>query len=141
MIIMGVDLGYARTGLSICDREERMAVPLHVVHERNETLLVQKLSDAAHERKAEEIVVGLPINMDGTEGESAAHAREIAEKLAVVSMLPVAFMDERGTTVTAHNLLNDTNKRGKKRKAAVDAVAATIILQDYLNYRRNKSME
>ena len=74
--------------------------------------------------------------MDGTEGESAKNAREIGALLEEAAGLPVAFVDERGTTVTAHGYLNETNTRGKRRKAVVDAVAATVILQNYLDYRR-----
>ena len=74
--------------------------------------------------------------MDGTEGESAQNAREVGALLKAATGLPVEFVDERGTTVTAHGYLNDTNTRGKRRKAVVDAVAATVILQNYLDYRR-----
>lgn len=131
-------MGQARTGLSICDPGELLAVPLCVITERREEALIQKISDAAVENRAEEIVVGLPRNMDGSEGESALHAREVAKRLELAAGLPVFFIDERGTTITAHSYMNDTNTRGKKRKANVDAVAATIILQDYLNYRKNQ---
>ena len=96
------------------------------------------ISAKAAELKAELLVVGLPKNMDGSEGESARNAREFAQQLEEVSGLPVRLSDERGTTLTAHNYLNATDTRGKKRKAVVDAVAATIILQDYLDFRRNQ---
>lgn len=127
-----------RTGLAICDKEERLAVPLEVLIERKEDALLEKILCKAKETKAEMIVMGLPINMDGTEGESALHVREVAELLKVQGALQVDLMDERGTTMTAHEYLNTTNVRGKKRKAKIDAVAATIILQDYLDFRRNK---
>ena len=84
------------------------------------------------------LVVGLPLNMDGSAGESAQNALAVADRLREVTGLPVEMKDERGTTVSAHNYLNTTDTRGKKRKAVVDAVAATIILQDYLDYRRNQ---
>lgn len=77
--------------------------------------------------KAEIVVVGLPKNMDGSEGESAQNARAFAERLHNETGLQVDLQDERGTTITAHNFLNDTNTRGKKRKNVVDEVAATII--------------
>ena len=77
-------------------------------------------------------------NMDGSEGESAQSARAFAEQLRALIDVPVHMQDERGTTITAHGYLNDTDTRGKKRKAVVDAVAATIILEDYLMYRRNR---
>ena len=75
--------------------------------------------------------------MDGSEGESAQNAREFAQKLAELSGVETVMQDERGTTVTAHGFLNETNTRGKKRKSVVDEVAATIILQDFLDKRKN----
>ncbi len=137
MIILGVDLGKARTGLAICDKDEIIATPLGIIEEKNRERLVASIIAKAAENRVEQMVIGLPRNMDGTEGESARNAREIGEKLAEESGLHVEFMDERGTTVSAHNFLNETNTRGKKRKAVVDAVAAVIILQNYLDYRRN----
>lgn len=136
MIILGVDLGSARTGVAVCDKTELLATPLEVIQERDRTRLAERLTALAAERKAEAFVLGLPRNMDGSEGGSAAAAREFGAALAEMSGLPVEFSDERGTTLTAHNLLNDVNARGKRRKAAVDAVAATLILQNYLDMRR-----
>ncbi|MCI8921611.1 MAG: Holliday junction resolvase RuvX [Acutalibacter sp.] len=137
MIIVAVDLGQARTGLAVCDRGEVLASPLAVIQERDRARLVERIAAAARERGAQRLVVGLPRNMDGSEGESAQKARETGAMLAEASGLPVDFCDERGTTITAHNYLNATNTRGKKRKAVVDAVAATVILEDYLQSRRN----
>lgn len=137
MIILGVDLGKARTGVAVCDKNETLASPVEVVHEHNRERLLQRVASLAAERGAERIVVGLPRNMDGSEGESAQNARAFGEALQALSGLPVDFSDERGTTITAHSFLNETNTRGKRRKATVDAVAATIILQDYLDFRRN----
>ena len=82
------------------------------------------------------MVVGLPRNMDGSEGESAQRARAIAEKLVELTGLPYHMQDERGTTITAHAYLSSGSVYGKKRKQKVDAVAASIILQDYLDSRR-----
>lgn len=138
MIIMAVDLGKARTGLALCDRGEVLASPLAVVQERDRGRLIEKICAAAKEAGAQQLVVGLPRNMDGTEGASAQSAREAAALLEGAAGLPVDLWDERGTTITAHNYLNDTNTRGKKRKAVVDAVAATVILEDYLRARRAK---
>ena len=136
MIILGIDLGKVRTGVAICDRGELLASPLTVVNEHNRERLIEAVSSLARERGAELLAVGLPRNMDGTEGESAQNAREVGSLLKQSTGLPVEFVDERGTTVTAHGHLNDTNTRGKRRKAVVDAVAATVILQNYLDYRR-----
>ena len=138
MVILGVDLGKARTGVAVCDKSELLASPVEVVNEHNRERLLERVAQLAKARRAEQIVVGLPRNMDGSEGESAQNARAFGAELAEKTGLPVVFSDERGTTITAHGFLNETNTRGKRRKATVDAVAATIILQDYLDYRRNR---
>lgn len=136
MIILGVDLGKARTGIAICDSGELLASPLTVLHEHNQERLVVGIASLAKEHRAQCLAVGLPRNMDGSEGESAQNAREVGALLQEAAGIPVEFVDERGTTVTAHGYLNETNTRGKRRKAVVDAVAATVILQNYLDYRR-----
>lgn len=139
MIIMGVDLGHARTGLSLCDELEMLASPLCVVEERSPKLLLQKVADAAKGHRAQLIVVGLPRNMDGSEGESAQYARDFAQKLKEASGIPVDMRDERGTTISAYSFLNSTYTQHKKnRRKIIDSVAATIILQDYLDARRLK---
>ncbi|WP_038325879.1 Holliday junction resolvase RuvX [Caproiciproducens sp. R1] len=138
MKILAVDLGRARTGLAVCDESELLASPAGVINEHNMERLAQTIAAQAAERAVGTIVVGLPRNMDGSEGESAQNARAFAEALRALVNVPVEMRDERGTTITAHGYLNDTDTRGKKRKAVVDAVAATIILQDYLDYRRNQ---
>lgn len=137
MRILAVDLGKARTGLAVCDEGERLASPAGVIQEYNREKLAHTVAEKAAEYGVKEIVVGLPRNMDGSEGESAQGARAFAEQLRNMVRLPVVMQDERGTTITAHGYLNDTDTRGKKRKAVVDAVAATIILEDYLMRRRN----
>ena len=137
MVIMAVDLGKARTGIALCDKTELLASPLTQINEYNREKLLDKISDLAKEKRAELLVVGLPKNMDGSEGESARNARNFADELAEKTGLPVEMQDERGTTSTAHNYLNATDTRGKKRKSVVDAVAATIILEDYLNRKHN----
>ncbi|MBE6758463.1 MAG: Holliday junction resolvase RuvX [Ruminococcaceae bacterium] len=137
MIIMSVDLGKARTGIAICDRSEIMATPLTVIEEWNRDRLLEKICEIAAERKAQRMVVGLPVNMDGSEGESAQGAREFADHLREASGIEVIMSDERGTTKTAIGYLNQSDTRGKRRKAVIDAVAASIILQDHLDRRRN----
>lgn len=137
MIIVGVDLGKARTGLAVCDAGGILASPLTVISEHNRERLIEKIAAAAVEAKAEALVVGLPRNMDGSEGESAQNARETAALLQERTGLPIALWDERGTTITAHGYLNETNVRGKKRKAVIDAVAATVILQSYLDSKKS----
>ena len=137
MIIMAVDLGKARTGLAVCDPSEFLASPVGTAPSYRQEELLEKICAEAAARGVEAFVVGLPRNMDGTEGESAAAARGFAEALSRRSGLSAALWDERLTTVSAHNALNQTDTRGKKRKAVVDTVAATMILQNYLDYRRN----
>ncbi len=138
MIVLAVDLGKARTGLAVCDPCEILASPLAVLHEGDPDRLAEAIVSAAKERGAQLLVLGLPRNMDGSEGESAQNARVMGEKLHRLSGLPVEFCDERGTTITAQGYLNDVNVRGKKRKNTVDAVAATVILEDFLRSRRQR---
>lgn len=137
MKILAVDLGKARTGLAVCDEGEVLATPAGVISEWNREKLLRDVAEKTEKLGAERIVVGLPKNMDGSEGESAQNARAFAESLRALVSMPVVMQDERGTTITAHNYLNDTDTRGKKRKAVIDAVSATVILQDYLAWRRN----
>ena len=136
MIIMAVDLGKARTGIAASDKTEYLASPVKVISEHNKERLLQKVCETAQEIKAELVVVGLPKNMDGSEGESAKNAREFSLLLSEKLGVEVKLWDERCTTITAHGYLNDTNTRGKKRKAVIDEVAATVILQSFLDSRR-----
>lgn len=136
MIILAVDLGKARTGLAICDKTEFLASPLAQISEKNPEQLLEKVAQVVLAKEVELIVVGLPKNMDGTEGESAQYAREFGKKLKEKTGIEVKMQDERGTTITAHKYLNATNTRGKKRKNVVDSVAATIILQNFLDSRK-----
>ena len=138
MVILAVDYGKVRTGLAVSDPGERLASPVCVIEERNSQRLAEKIARHAEERKAGQIVLGLPRNMDGSEGESAQNVRNFQQLLQEESGLDVVLRDERGTTITAHGYLNVTNTRGKKRKSTIDSVAAVIILQDYLDFRRNQ---
>ena len=136
MRILAVDLGLVRTGLAICDELEMLASPIGTVTEPDLDALCGQVAAVAAREGAKEIVVGHPRNMDGSRGESAQRAEAFAEALGRASGLPVVLRDERLTTVSAHGILNQTNVRGKKRKAVVDTVSATLILQDYLDSRR-----
>lgn len=136
MVIMAVDLGDVRTGLAVCDKQEILASPVCVICEINTDELITVISQKATQVKAELIVVGNPKNMNSSSGERSERSRTIAKRIENSSGIKTVLWDERLTTVSAHNALNMTNTRGKKRKAVVDAVAATIILQDYLNYRK-----
>lgn len=132
-------MGKVRTGIAVCDRQEILASPVCVLTEWNREALCGRIAEIAAERGAELIVVGLPKNMDGSEGESALAAREFAAMLSERSGLPAELSDERGTTITAHGYLNETNTRGSKRKAVIDAVSAVIILEEYLSKRKNRA--
>ncbi|MDR1673920.1 MAG: Holliday junction resolvase RuvX [Oscillospiraceae bacterium] len=131
MKIMAVDVGSVRTGLAVS--ESGFAFPVCVIQERNFKECVKKVCEKAIECKAEKIVVGYPKNMNNTVGPRAKLSEEFAAELGRMSSLPVQLWDERNTTKSAVNCLNATDTRGKKRKAVIDAVAAVIILQSYLD--------
>lgn len=137
MIIMSADLGKARTGIAVSDSGESFAFPKTVITEYNTEKLVAKISDLAKDLNAELIVVGLPKNMDGSSGSRALECEEISNQIAEKSGIQTILWDERCTTVSAHTALNYTDTRGKKRKEVIDAVAAVIILDDYLKFRKN----
>lgn len=139
MKILAVDLGDARTGLACCDAGELLASPVGVLHERDRKRVLRQVADKARELGAQEIVVGHPVNMDGSLGERAQLCAGFAEELRAEAGIPVLLWDERGTTISAHGYLNLTDTRGKKRKNVVDAVAATIILESYLLHRANRA--
>lgn len=139
MKIMAVDFGDSRTGIAVCDKSEMLASPLTVITEYNFERCAEKVAELAKREQAELVVVGYPKNMNNTIGERAEKCQKFAELVSELSEIPTELWDERSTTVTAHNYLNETNVRGKKRKAVVDAVAATIILETYLAYRKNRS--
>jgi putative Holliday junction resolvase len=134
---MSVDRGKARTGIAYSDKSESFAFPHTVITEYNAERLLEKIKEAAITLKAEEIVVGLPRRTDGSLGDSAQECTLLAEKLREMLSVPVNLYDERFTTVSAHTALNYTDTRGKKRKEIIDAVAATMILEDYLKYKKN----
>ena len=137
MIIMSVDLGKARTGIAVSDSSENFAFPKTVITEYNTEKLVDKIFGCAKEYGAELIVVGLPKNMDGSLGWRAEECETTAKMITEKTGIETVLWDERCTTVSAHTALNFTDTRGKKRKNVVDAVAAVIILEDYLKFRKN----
>lgn len=138
MIIMSVDYGDKRTGIAICDKFETLAFPVCVLTEWNSEALADKIVALACEKHAETIVLGLPKNMDGSEGFRADACKELKGLLDDRTEIPIEFWDERLTTVYAHRILSENNVSGKKRKSSVDSVAAEIILQNYIDYRKNK---
>ena len=135
MKIMGVDYGDARTGIAISDLMCSIVGSTCVVPSRNTEKAIADIVKLCKDNMVGEIVVGLPKNMDGTEGVRAELCREFAAKLGEATGLKITMWDERRTTVEAHNILSQHNYHGKKRKNTVDAVAASLILEGYLNFR------
>lgn len=133
--IMGVDFGDARTGIAVSDLLCSLVGTTTVIHSRNMEKTITQICAMVKDSDIGEIVVGLPKNMDGTEGVRAELCREFAKKLEQATGLPVNMWDERRTTVEAHNILSQHNYHGKKRKDTVDAVAASLILEGYLAFR------
>ena len=134
--IVAVDLGLVRTGIAVSDLSATLASPLVTITERNTERLLAKVAQIITEQQAATVVIGHPRNMDGSCGESAKRAESFADQLKLLCQADVLLWDERMTTVTAIGYLNESDVRGKKRKAVVDSVAATIILQDYLESLR-----
>ena len=136
--IMGIDYGDARTGIAFSDLLCSIVGSTMVIHSRKPEKTLQEIVKLAAEHDAGEIVMGLPKNMDGSEGPRAELCRAFAEEVRQATGLEVTLWDERRTTVEAHNILNEHNYHGKKRKNTVDAVAASLILEGYLNFRSKK---
>lgn len=137
MKIMAVDLGDARTGLAVCDRTEFLASPIGVIHDRFLPSVLQKVAIAVQEYEVGMVVVGYPINMNGTAGPRAEKCAAFSRELAAAVDVPVWLWDERATTVTAHQVLGQNEVYGKKRKDTVDEVAAALILESFLAWRSN----
>ena len=137
MIIMSVDLGNARTGVAVSDKSETFAFEKGIIKERNNDRLVQKLTEKAAELGAEMLVIGLPKNMDGSLGFRAEECTATAEKIKEKTGLPFVMWDERCTTILSSTILDMNSMYGKKRKENIDAVAAVMILESYLDYRKN----
>lgn len=135
MKIMGVDFGDARTGIAVSDLLCSIVGSTCVVPSRNREKALDDICRIIKEQNVGEIAVGLPKNMDGTEGTRAALCREFAAELEARSGVKTVMWDERRTTVEAHNILSAHNYHGKKRKDTVDAVAASLILEGYLAFR------
>ena len=133
--IMAIDYGDARTGVAISDLLCSIVGTTCVVPSRNTEKAILDIVKLAKDNFVGTIVVGLPRNMDGSEGARAELCRAFAEKLGEATGLPIKMWDERRTTVEAHNILSEHNYHGKKRKNTVDAVAASLILEGYLAFR------
>lgn len=138
MIIVGLDFGDARTGVAVCDKYEMMASDAGCVAADSYKKALAAVAERVKELNAELIVVGNPINMDGSQGFRSEKCKAFARDLSELTGIPTEMYDERLTTVSAHKILNDNNVRGKKRKATVDTLSARLILEDYLTMRKNR---
>lgn len=138
MRVMAIDYGDAHTGVAVSDPTGFLAGTVTTINSRRQETVLEELVKLAEAHRAEELVVGFPRNMDGTEGPRAEHCREFAARLEEASGRRVVLWDERRTTVAAHQLLFNQGKDGRRRKKVVDAVAASLILESYLDYKRMK---
>jgi len=136
MKVMAVDLGDRRTGVCFSDQTGLIAGRSFVIDEYNRERLCARLCEEIKKEAPGRIVLGLPVNMDGSEGERARMSRDFAALLSAACGIDVALWDERTTSRSANRLLSDAGKRRGKQRARVDAVAASIILQNYLDFMR-----
>lgn len=133
--MLGIDYGVARTGVAVTDALGFMAQGVETIHHRNPEKIAEKVLEFAEKFQVGIIVVGLPKNMNNTIGERGEATLKFVELLKSKTSCEVITWDERLSTVSAIRTLNETNTRGAKRKAVIDTVAATIILQNYLDYK------
>lgn len=136
-IILGLDIGDARTGVAISDELGIAAHPLCTIRRKSRNAVIAELQGLVAAHKVERIVVGLPLQLNGEAGKQAQKVKKFAEKLEQQINLPIAFWDESFTTVEASQILRGTKKRRKKRKQIIDQVAAVLILEGYLEELRN----
>jgi len=134
--ILGIDFGDVRTGIAISDNEQFLANGLETLTAPSLSALIEKIGAIVKERDVEKIVLGHPINMNGTLGERSEKVKRFAARLEESLNLPVVLFDERCSTMAAHQFLNETDVRSKKRKAVIDTLSAQIILQNYLDAQK-----
>ena len=137
MRIMAIDYGDAHTGAAVTDLTGLLAGYTETIHTSRQEEVLSRLGELIGEYGVEELVLGYPKNMDGTLGPRAEKAEAMARTLEERFGLPVKLWDERRTTIDAHNILAGAGQRAKKRKKTVDAVAAALILEGYLTWRRS----
>ena len=140
MRIMAIDYGDAHTGVAVSDPTGLLAGVTLTIHSRKEEVFLSELKKLMKEYQVEELVMGFPRNMDGTEGPRADLYRSFAQKLESITGLRPMLWDERRTTIDAHRILFDIGKNAKKRKKTVDAVAASLILEGYLTFRKTREV-
>ncbi len=133
---LAVDYGDARTGLAVSDITGFLASGIGCIQCKGMRTTAERVAQAAKEQNVVGIIVGLPKNMDGSEGFRAQAARAFVDILSQYTDLPIEMYDERLTTVEAHDYLSATNVRGKKRKETIDTLSAQILLQDWLDSKK-----
>lgn len=138
MRVMAIDYGDAHTGVALSDPTGFLAGSTATINSRRREEVVERLTRLIEEHRPDEVVLGFPKNMDGTDGRRADRYRELAAALEEVTGMEVILWDERRTTIEAHQILFNQGRDGRKRKKIVDAVAASLILESYLDYRRMK---
>ena len=136
MRILAIDYGDAHTGIAISDPTGLLAGFTTVIDAYRPEVVAERVAALAREHGAEKLVLGHPINMDGTRGPRSEKAQALKVLLEEATGLPVVLWDERRTTIDAHQILQSSGKNAKKRKKVVDAVAASLILEGYLTYRK-----
>lgn len=134
MKMMGIDLGKVRTGVCVSDLSGFLAGRSVTVTANSRAELIERICRMIETERPGRVVVGLPLNMNGTEGEKARECRAFAALLQEKSGVPAVLWDERGSSVTANRVLSDAGKKRNRQRAKVDAVAAQVILQNYLDY-------
>ena len=138
MRIMAIDYGDAHTGVAVSDPTGFLTVDVTTIHSRKAEVVLEELVKLVQTYQVDELVMGFPRNMDGTEGPRAELYRAFAQKLEEASGRRPVLWDERRTTIDAHRILFDAGKNAKKRKKTVDAVAASLILEGYLTFRNTR---
>lgn len=138
MKVMAIDLGDVRTGVAFSDLTGFIAGRSATVTCRDRDRLLDEICALIDEEAPGEVVIGLPLNMDGTEGPRAEKSRAFGQRLGERITLPIIYEDERGSSITANRILSDAGKKRGKQRAKVDAVAASVILQSYLDSRKNQ---
>ena len=138
MRIMAIDYGDAHTGVALSDPTGFLTGFTTTIHSRRQEVVLEQLTKLIEEHRPDEVVMGFPKNMDGTDGKRAGLYRQLAAALEAAAGREVILWDERRTTIDAHQILFQQGRDGRKRKKLVDAVAASLILENYLDYQRMK---
>ena len=138
MRIMAIDYGDAHTGVALSDPTGFLVGTTTTINSWRQEVVVDRLAQLIQEHRPDEVVLGFPKNMDGTDGRKAGLYRELAAELEEVTGMKIVLWDERRTTIDAHQILFNQGKDGRKRKKIVDAMAASLILENYLDFKRMK---